>query len=830
MFPLAGRGGRASHILPTSAVTPNLLGDMPTAAFTLDHTAHITSWSGDAVAWFGHPAAEALGRDCRFLFPDSELDVLAEAWTSAEAGENYSRVLPVRLRDGGRRNALLSCTPLAAPGGTGLLCQLSGLEQGSRSEVQMAFVDAVMQASPFGLGMLDTKLRYVLVNDALAEFNGVPGPDHIGRHVADMVRAADGGEYERRLRQVLETGEPLHNMLVDSRSRGHRDRDGAWSVSFFRLDAHDGQVLGLGGLIVDVTQKQTALLEASAVRQRLALVNQASSEVGTSLELAQTARELTKVVVPDFADAVTVELRKTLFDDGPFPSLDKPVTTVRLAASSALENPADRLLFSAGEGEHIHPVGSGSHRSLCTGRMWHDEKLDDGTIADVAHNAPGAPPATETELGSVIMAPLVARGRCLGLVSFGRSTRRAPLNDDDLKIVEELAARTALSLDNARLYDEERRVAVALQRNMLPDEKDIPHRPGLEIARHYWSSSRSANVGGDWFDVIPLSGHRVALVVGDTMGHDIHAAAGMGQLRTAMHTLARLDLEPVDLLTRLDDIVERSSAMQYATCVYAVYNTVTRECGIASAGHPAPMLRYADRTTQLIPVNPGVPLGVGLIGEKFAVTDLVLPPEGTLVLYTDGLIERRGEDIDVGIEGLLTALAEPAPTAQQLCDSVIDQLQDRMEDDDLAILMARALTMPDHRSARLRTPPQPQAASQARAWTRRTLREWGLEALEDTAQLLMSELVTNAVRHAGGDIELRLAKGGTLVVEVVDDDDRLPRPARATAADEWGRGLALVGEFAQDWGARSVTSGKVVWFELPLPGDDEIGPHQRPGG
>jgi anti-sigma regulatory factor (Ser/Thr protein kinase) len=255
--------------------------------------------------------------------------------------------------------------------------------------------------------------------------------------------------------------------------------------------------------------------------------------------------------------------------------------------------------------------------------------------------------------------------------------------------------------------------------------------------------------------------------------------------------------------------------------VYAVYNTVTRECSVANAGHPAPMLRQADRTTAMIEVDSGIPLGVGIGNPEFAVTDLVLPEGGTLVLYTDGLIERRGKDIDDGIESLRVALSDPEPSipsVQQWCDSVVGELTDWTDGDDLAVLMARAKPMPDHRSARWVVAAEPDAASRARALVGRTLHDWGLDELLDTTQLLTNELVTNAYRHARGEIGLQMAKGGTLVVEVSDQDERLPHRAEATPECQWGRGLTLVDGLAQKWGARSITSGKVVWFELPLTG------------
>jgi anti-sigma regulatory factor (Ser/Thr protein kinase) len=337
------------------------------------------------------------------------------------------------------------------------------------------------------------------------------------------------------------------------------------------------------------------------------------------------------------------------------------------------------------------------------------------------------------------------------------------------------------------------------------------------VAHHYRPSSNAAQVGGDWFDVIALSGHRVAFAVGDVMGHDLHAAANMGQLHTPMRTLPQLDLEPTDLLTRLDEAVRKGTTTRYATCVYAVCDTVTRECRIVSAGHPPPLLRHADGTTEVVAVTPGPPLGVAADDPQFAVTDIVLPQGGTLVLYTDGLIEHRGEDIDAGIKNLRAVLAEERGSVYDLCERVAARLSRSVAEDDLAILMARLTTGPEHGFAAWHLDPRPESASLARSHIRQTLRDWDLLDLVDAATLLASELVTNAIRYAYGAIELRLAKGGALICEVSDADIRVPRRRHPGPDEEGGRGLAVVSEYSRSWGTRPTADGKVVWFELPLP-------------
>ena len=789
----------------------------PSAVFTTDDAGRITAWGTAASALFDRSPAEALGLKWDVLF-DSDMSGQLEAALDAVArGESRDEVLHAKASGGRLLRLALNCSPMAsASGETVLLCTISETELDREAETRMAFMDELMRKSPFGLVMVDENLRYVLVNDALAAINGVPAEAHLGRRVGDVILTQDGGAYEERMLETLQTGEPQRGLLVSGRTEGHPDTDRAWSVSLFRLSSRDDQVLGLGGIVVDVTDRQTALLEASAARQRLALVNEASTRVGTTLEMPQIAQELSTVAVPAFADLAVVKIRDDLFGDTVPEISETPVRLIRLAGKDGLNNAAADEIFRT-HGEVSREPGSLLHEAMRTKRAILLTTFDDEAVAALAQDAEHARLMRASNVGSMIVAPFVARDRVLGVVMFGRSANRAPLNAEDLKSAEELATRTATCLDNALAYSNERRIAVALQRSMLPEEEVIPQRSGLEIAHHYRPSSNAAQVGGDWFDVIALSGHRIALVVGDVMGHDIHAAANMGQLRTAMRTLARLDLEPVELLTRLDETVQKGTTMQYATCVYAVCNTVTRECSIVSAGHPPPLLRHGDGTTDVIEVSPGVPLGVATDDPEFAVTDLVLPEDSTLVLYTDGLIEQRGEDIDVGIEKLRALLAPDAASAHDLCERVATRLGHSVAEDDLAVLMARVPSGSDHGFAEWTLAARPESVSRARALLRQTLSAWNLPALVDAATLLVSELVTNAIRYSQGDIELRLAKGGVIVCEVADGDVHVPRRRHSGPEEEGGRGLAVVNEYSQAWGTRPTVSGKVVWFELALP-------------
>ncbi|MDI5970890.1 SpoIIE family protein phosphatase [Streptomyces sp. SL13] len=825
--------------------------------FTTDHAGRITAWGDRAAAVFGRPAAAALGLDWDVLFGPDESGRLTDALARARQGLPYSGVLTARSGD--RLPSLtLNCSPLTGVSGDPVLaCSVSGGGPGAvadggpgaadaernavanaepdaanaepdvakdtesdaaerqRAAVRAAFVDELVGKSPFGLLMLDEDLRFVLVNDSLSAINGVPVEAHTGRLVGDVMLTEDGGAYERMLRETLRTGEPVTGLMVRGRTEGHPDADRSWSVSLFRLASCDGRVRGLGGIVVDVTDKQAALLEASAARGRLALVNAANTRVGTTLDMPQIAEELISVAVPAFADLAVVKIREDLFGDT-VPDVSGTPIRLRRLAGRAMDNPASSSIFRS-HGETSQPPGSVLHECMRTGGAHLLADIDDEALQALAHDAEHARLVRGSGLTSMIVAPFVARGRVLGVALFGRSDKRDPMNVEDLKSAEELAARTAMCLDNALAYSNERRIAVALQRSMLPEDEVIPRRPGLEVAHHYRPSSNAAQVGGDWFDVIALSGHRVAFAVGDVMGHDLHAAANMGQLRTAMRTLAQLDLEPADLLTRLDEAVRRGTATRYATCVYAVCDTVTRECSIVSAGHPPPLLRHADGTTEVLAVSPGVPLGVSTDDPGFAVTDIVLPQDATLVLYTDGLVEHRGEDIDVGIDRLRTVLAEDGGSVRDLCERVATRLSPAGAEDDLAVLMARLSTSPDHGFATWLVDPRPESVAGVRAHLRRTLHAWDLPDLVDATTLLASELVTNALRYAHGTIELRLAKGASLVCEVADGDLRVPRRRQAGPDEEGGRGLAVVSEYSRSWGTRPTADGKIVWFELALP-------------
>jgi serine phosphatase RsbU (regulator of sigma subunit) len=444
-------------------------------------------------------------------------------------------------------------------------------------------------------------------------------------------------------------------------------------------------------------------------------------------------------------------------------------------------------------------------------------------------SAAGRQGAQAPDLGahSLIVVPLAARGLVLGVMTLWRSRRPDAFETDDLTLAQELASRAAVAVDNARRFTQQQQTAFTLQSSLLP--RAVPDQSAVEVALRYLPASAGPGLGGDWFDVIPLSGARVALVVGDVVGRGIHAAATMGRLRTAVHTLASLDLEPDEVLSRLDDLVNLLSAEQEAvgerpvgeqvigaTCLYAVYDPVSGRCSVARAGHPPPVVTAPDGQVALLDLPAGPPLGLG--GLPFEARDIELAEGSLLSLYSNGIIGERHIDADVGLTKLCAALARPAGALERTCQAVVEALVPSRPSDDVVLLIARTRMLPPDSVASWRLPPEPASAGRARALISAKLTEWGLEHLAFTTELIASELVTNVYRYAGGPATLRLIREQCLVCEVSDTSHTSPHLRHARTTDEGGRGLFLVAQMTERWGTRYTREGKTVWTEQPLTG------------
>jgi len=553
---------------------------------------------------------------------------------------------------------------------------------------------------------------------------------------------------------------------------------------------------------------------------RLRYLDAATRQIARGIDLDESLQELSRVAVPAFADTAFIHLY------APLPVGDDTAEApdiLRLHTANAPSTESDPPTPAAGAvraAEVVRPAAAGLLAKLLrTGRpVFGNTPGIRSAVAELLGvvNAPGAVPPGRR----LIIAPLHGRSHVMGSVVLVRGPGRPHFTYDDLLVASQLATHTALAIDKAAAYEREASVADALQRAMLPPS--LPEPTGIRLASRYLPASRTAQVGGDWYDAIPLPGNRIALVIGDVMGHSMTSAAIMGQLRTTVQTLAGLDLPPDEILHHLDEQAERLGSEHTATCLYAMYDPVLHRLLVANAGHLPPVLLHPDGRTEVLEVPPGAPIGVGVGG--FQSTEMHAPAGATLLLYTDGLVESRDSDVLTGVERLRSRLKAAAsdsapPALEDLCDRALGTLETGNRDDDIALLAARFEGILPETVAYWYMAPRPQTAGQARRLTRRTLHHWGLDSLVESTELLVSEVVANAVRFASRPITLRLLCTDVLRCEVEDDSSVVPRMRHAQLSDEGGRGLFLVDQLAERWGATRLSTGKVVWFEQPLPGD-----------
>ncbi|MER7537550.1 SpoIIE family protein phosphatase [Streptomyces sp. NPDC097704] len=565
------------------------------------------------------------------------------------------------------------------------------------------------------------------------------------------------------------------------------------------------------------------------LQRRLALTDRASKRIGTTLDISRTAEELTEVCTEGFADLVTVDLFDAVLDETGTGS-PEALTQRRVAQRSVLDGCPESGL-RIGEA-HVYPDASEPVRVLVSGRSLLHHITGTEMPTWVATSESHGRVLRDLGLHSVLLVPLHARGEALGLVQFVRHRTSVPFDDDDLLLAQEIVSRAAVSIDNARRYTRERSTALTLQRTLLP--RNTVEQTAVETASRYLPAGSRAGVGGDWYDVIPLSGARVALVVGDVVGHGLHAAATMGRLRTAVRAFADIDLMPDELLTHLDDVVirmQREESLEEgetsATCLYAIYDPVSRLCSLASAGHVPPTVATSPATggtpprTSRVVESPDVPIGppLGLGGLPFETTEFELPEDSLLVLHTDGLIADRTRDADLGLATLRDVLASAPDSLEETCEQLLAALMPSRPADDVALLVARTRALDPNHVATMDLPSDPAAVSGARRFTSDVLAAWGLEDLSFTTELAVSELVTNAIRYGRSPIQLRLILQSTLTCEVSDASSTAPHLRRARTFDEGGRGLLLVAQFTERWGTRHGREGKVIWAEQALPAD-----------
>jgi serine phosphatase RsbU (regulator of sigma subunit)/anti-sigma regulatory factor (Ser/Thr protein kinase) len=559
--------------------------------------------------------------------------------------------------------------------------------------------------------------------------------------------------------------------------------------------------------------------EQAVMGRHLELAREVAEQVGRSLDVVRTAQDLADVLVPAFGDLAAVDLAQSVFDGNEPPKRlgggDLHLRNAALAPTTAVW-PAGIKHGNAVPPLSDHPLlRSSQHgRTVVYGR--------DDIVALL-----GGPQVAEyllpKDVHAVMVAPLYARGLTLGTIVVWRTGRSDPFTEDEADLMKQIASRGALAIDNARRYTREHRAAVALQQSLLPPA--TTDTPAAETAGVYLPAGGGADISGDWYDAIALPSLRLALVAGDVVGHGMAASATMGRLRAAIQTLADLELEPDELLTRISDLVQRLAAeapadnhdIVGATCLYAVYDPITRRCAMASAGHPPPILLRPDGTTEAIEISPGPPLS--LSGMPYETTTIDLEPGSVLALYTDGLIDRGADDIDDGLPQLTHALAasrrpdSPDRPLDETGRALLADLVDEARRDDATLLLARTRAIPAEDTAHREIPSDPAAVCEAREWAMRQLTTWGLDDLLFTTELIISELVTNAIRYGRPPVELRLIRHNVLICEVTDSSSTQPRLRRARTTDEGGRGLFLVARLGARWGCRHGQNRKTIWSE-----------------
>lgn len=798
--------------------------DEATAVVTADGT--LVGWTLGAEQLLGHRAADIVGRPGETLIAPADRSRATRIARACLTGTGWRGMITLRDHIGREVPTDLSVSAAFPMAHLGDCFLITGHPRHPEQAIGESVLDGFLTRSPVGMAVMDPELRYVWINDMLERFGGVPREQRLGRKLSEVMPGLQAEKLETLMGEVLVTGAPVMDHEYRGWSWADPHHEHAYSTSFFPLTDPDGTVTGVCYMVSDVTDRWAA-------QQRLVFMNDAGARLGRSLDVLRTAQELADVVVPRFADLALIDLLDSALSTEDLPPLTPDgmpgmfragLQSVRPGAPEALARvgepvefvppPHDMTYLLDGEGVII-PVLDADRQEWAEGEPERADRIRDFS------------------LHSMISVPLRARDTVLGLATFIRSENLASFAPDDLLLARELAARAAVGLENARRYTRERNTALTLQRNLLPQA--LAGVTGLETAYVYLPAEAKDGVGGDWFDVLPLSSARVGLVVGDVVGHGITAAATMGRLRTAVHTLADMDLPPAELLAHLDDLVIRlteeeppdgvtGSAVLGATCLYAVYDPVTRQCELARAGHPPPVVVAPDGTVGYPELPVGPPLGLG--GMPFESGTMELAEGSTIGLYTDGLIEGIDRDVDLGMRRLAEILARTGLPLDDLCAEAVRRLVPGPQPDDVALLLARPRPLKPTQVRSWDIPFDPSAVAGARADVADQLDAWGLDELKMPTELIVSELLANALRYATGPLRLRLLRHHVLTCEVSDTSSTSPRMRHARALDENGRGLFLVAQLTRRWGTRHTPEGKTIWAEQELPHPTA----RRPGG
>ncbi|MFD9023293.1 SpoIIE family protein phosphatase [Streptomyces parvulus] len=762
----------------------------------------VIGWSLGAERLFGYRSREIVGRPLTTFLPPGPTPSHPPPLPRYRGDD----VRAARHRDGTEMIVAVDECPLPGAGTAVRVLVATELKELRLWDSRLALLHGLATQSPVGLAIYDADLRLTWCNTAFEREIGRPFAEFRGQRADELY--ADGRfvtkghppTLEAVMRHVLDTGEPFLDLHFQGRPPSDPDTEHLWSCAYYRLQDADGHVVGVCEDAFDISDRYRA-------QRRLALLVEAGRGIGTALDVVVTAEKITEVSVPAFASTVTVDLARVVLEgEVPATSGTAAMSLVRVSTRSA--DGADTEEAGTARSPVEYAAGSPQDRSLASG----------GLVLD----------------NTTLVVPLRAGNGLLGLVTFIRDAEPTAFDGGEVALADELVARTAVSIDNARRFTRERIAALALQRQLLPQQ--LPEASAVDLAYRYLPTDDVTGVGGDWFDVIPLSGSRVGLVVGDVVGHGLQAAATMGRLRTTVRAFAQLDMDPVELLSRLDDLVAQSAEEQGggtgvpagdhadvttgATCLYAVYDPVSRCCVMARAGHLPPAVVDPEGRVTFPDLPAGPPLGLG--GLPFESLETELPVGSLLALFTDGLVEARDHDIDHGLDTLGRVLGDRHAPLEDLCDRALAELvPSGSTADDTALLLVRTRELDTSQVVEWELPAEPVAAGRVRDLVTRQLHHWDLDELSFTTELVASELVTNAVRYAEGPIRVRLIRDRTLLCEVADTGHTSPHLRHSGEDDEGGRGLFIVAQLVQRWGTRYSQSGKTIWTEQAFPPAEE---------
>lgn len=789
------------------------------AVLLVDAEGLVTATAGEAETLLGIPAARLRGTDIRALLTDPHV---WQTLTTASAAPCRVRTTLTGTGTDGAESVAVRLDLLDLDGGPGAGYLLRLLPAGVADELEddEALLRAMFTQSGLGLVIHDSDLRLTKMNPLPRDLASGPPPgasafDPLGARLSELLVPEDAGPLEARLRRVADTGEPLIDDVRSARLAHLPDRERTVKVTALRMQAADGTLRGVAVTYTDVTEEERS-------RWRSALVAGASSRLGRSLDIGNNAQLLAELLVPEFADLAAVDLTESVLG-GTEPSDFLTGAPLRRLAVAAADGEWPCELYPLGATIRIQDIESEHLRRGAAVFAVDLRDMRSRLAGDAERSrlvlAPGA--------ASFMVLPLHARGHVLGAVGLWRTAERAPFTRDDALLAEDIGSRAALAIDNARRYLRERRMAETLQRSLLP--RPVLEVTAAETAGIYVPGSTAERTGGSWFDVITLPSTRVAFVVGCVTGHGLNAAAAMGRLRTAVRTLADLDPAPEELLTHLDDLVVRleddqkpddvDGAVRGASCLYAVYDPVAGRCLMASAGHPAPVLAPVDGGTDVVKLAPGPALGTG--GAPFEPVELELSADDVFAFTAGALAERTRSESDPLLGHLRETAQSGARDGRPLTElgrGILAPLLADPPEDDSTLLLARLRAVSEESVASWEFPADPSIVSESRAVVSRQLARWDLDHLAFSTELIVSELVTNAIRYAGAPVGLRLIKDSRLICEVSDPSQTQPHLRRAQLTDEGGRGLFLVAQVTHRWGSRYTGTGKTIWTEQLLEG------------